>query len=79
MAAEFGICAMTDQVPSEMPKNESIDVKRRWFVNGLITGVAGLIFATATTSSALAKRHRKGGRGQQPQKQTKGKGRRRRH
>jgi len=81
MPAEFGMCAMTDQVPSEMPKDESIDVERRWFVKGLITGVTGLAFATAATSSAFARRRRKGGggHGQQGQTQTKGKGHRRHH
>jgi hypothetical protein len=76
MAREFGMYAMTDHVQSEMPKDDSVDVNRRWFVKGLITGAAGLAFTTAATTSAIAKRRRKKGQGQS---QTRGGGGRGRH
>jgi hypothetical protein len=63
---------MIDHLPSEMPKDESIDVERRWFVKGLITGVAGLAFTTAAASPAFAKKRRRGGGNQRPQSQAKG-------
>jgi hypothetical protein len=73
---------MIDDVQSETPKDDSIDFERRWFVKGLITGVAGLAFTTGVTSSALAKSNRRRGRGRrqpQPQPQTTGRRRRRGH
>lgn len=78
---------MIDDVQNESPKNDGIDVQRRWFVKGLISGVAGLALATGATSSAFAKKRRKGNSGTsgghhsgggQP-KQAKTPGRRRRH
>jgi hypothetical protein len=81
MAVEFGMCAMTDHVQTEMPKDESIDVELRWFVKGLLTGATGLVFTTAAASSAFARRRRKKGQGNgsQPQTSTKGRGKHRRY
>jgi len=76
---------MNDDVQNENPKNDGIDVQRRWFVKGLISGVTGLALATGATSSAFARKRRKGtgggggshGGGQPKQARTPG--RRRRH
>jgi hypothetical protein len=54
---------MSDDVQSEKPRDDSIDIRRRWFVKGLISSVTGLALASGATSSAFAKKRRKGGGG----------------
>jgi len=72
---------MIEPTQDNMPEESNIDHGRRSLLKALVGGASGLVFTTAVTSSAFAKRRRRQqgqGKGKgQPNPQPQGKSKRR--